>query len=160
MLPLLIAALALIAATPALAQNQSKSPPPQLFVFVSTQMPRTSLVELAREAKELDAILVLRGTGKTDVFASSRTFVDSVNKECCENKGPAWIIHPAYFALYKVTAAPTFVLSQDQPPTQDPAPQFVKISGDMAIGNALKFFAQQASSPKLRQIASEIYRKN
>src|SRR5450631_2636811 len=71
------------------------------YIFVSTLTPRTSLVELAREASQAGAVLVFRGFGATgrdegtpvDLQAMQRRIAE-IDEECCKGRKVAWVVDP------------------------------------------------------------------
>lgn len=134
------------------------------YVFVSTGMPRSRLVELAREASAADAVLVFRGfaqpaeggAGAPVSLQALQTLVAEVDASCCQAKKPAWTVDPKLFERYRITAAPSFCLAWGEAGrVQD----FSAIAGDMALGNALKFMAQQSALPGIRKRAAAIYQE-
>ena len=144
------------------------------FIFVSTHMPRQSLVELAREAASSGAVLVLRGfdvqtaaqtasqaiqpIAPIDLARTQRLAADIAAACCAGRQPPHWIVDPQSFERYRVNAVPTFVLAW--PGTAGPAADerlYASVTGDMALANALKFFAQQSKLPALRARAKELY---
>ena len=158
--------------------EHSMRQPWSLYIFVSTGMPHQSLVALAREAVLVNgANIVFRGfPGSTFDLQGEQRLIAQLNQECCgvtpdvtsprsstpstrqhvaqPPRVPAWSIDPALFRRFDVSVVPTFVLAE----TGNAGDQtFTKVSGDMALANALKFFAQGSSSPARRQAAATIY---
>jgi conjugal transfer pilus assembly protein TrbC len=128
------------------------------FIFVSTKMPRTSLVDIASESSRSGAVLVFAGyeEGKVDPALMSR-FINKLNDECCRHTKPVNpMIHPKLFADFEVKSVPTFALARRG--SNDPK-DFVKVSGDMSFGNALKFIYQESKSDYFRYQAKETYKK-
>lgn len=148
--------------------ERSMRHPWTLYVFVSTGMPHQTLVDLAREAGQAHAAVVFRGFlgGQFDITAEQR-FVAQLNAECCDvhpavggagalNSAavPAWSIDPALYRRFGVDVVPTFVLAATGT-TGDKT--FSKVAGDMALANALKYFAQKSAIAPIRQQAAAIY---
>ena len=156
--------------------EHSMRQPWSLYIFVSTGMPHQSLVALAREAVLVNAALVFRGfPGSAFDLQGEQRLIAQLNQECCGVSAdasslrsstasrqhvaqlprvPAWSIDPALFRRFDVSVVPTFVLAE----TGNTGDQsFTKVSGDMALANALKFFAQGSASPARRQAAVTIY---
>ena len=132
------------------------------LIFVSTGTPRASLVELAREASLVGAVLVFRGfaqdlaalPGAPVNLQGLQTFVAGINAQCCKGTRVSWVVDPRLFDLYKVRAAPTFVVAWgDAARPQD----YSLISGDMALANALKSMAQHSALPGIRKRAATVY---
>lgn len=129
--------------------------PWSLLVFVSTSMPRQQVVSLARQAVLTRATLVLAGFPKWDPTpAGARAWVAQINDECCKDRGASWMVDPKLFKSYSVLQVPAFVLTKGGEPS--PA-SFSKVSGDMDIGNALKFFNQESRLEPIRIEAERRY---
>ena len=153
---LIIAAFA-ISSTPSLAgslADQIKAPW-SFLIFVSSGMPKQQIVSLARQAVQSKATLVLSGFPRWEPTpVGVRKWVAQVNDDCCSGQGPSWVIDPKLFASYKVQQVPTFVLTKGGDPSDD---SFSKVSGDMDIGNALKFFNQESRLDPIRKEAERRY---
>jgi type-F conjugative transfer system pilin assembly protein TrbC len=78
-----------------------------ILVFVSFSLPKTSLVELSRQAEKQGAILVLRGLYRGS-FAKTRDKILSISKD-----GLNLSIDPELFRKYKILRVPTFILLRD-----------------------------------------------
>lgn len=144
-----------------------------LYVFVSAGMPHQSLVGLAREAARAHAAMVFRGfPGGTFDLQSEQHLVAQLNEECCRPQRtgptgagesdrltstsvvPAWSVDPALYHRFDVTVVPTFVLAATGGTGEQ---SFSKVSGDMALASALKYFAQRSAIPPLRQQSVSLY---
>jgi len=153
---------------PAQDLAQSIKQPWSLYLFVSTNMPRESMRSLAREAVQAGAVLVLRGFPvATPTLAGAQSFVAQLDAECCglqpgraaatpetASTVPSWSIDPKLFQQFGVTAVPAFVLVRTGSHREE---DFCEVEGDMALANALKFFAQKSKSQAIRQQASLVY---
>lgn len=128
------------------------------LIFVSTKMPRESLVTLARQAQLTRATLVLNGFQAGHVgMGDAQQWVGQLNLECCgPSGGAAFEIDPKKFQHYAIKSVPAFVIT---PFTDAPAGQWSKVSGDMDLGNAFKFFAIQSQLKKAREYAEIAYQK-
>ena len=144
-----------------------------LYVFVSTGMPHQSLVDLAREAARAHAAVVFRGFpgGVFDLQGEQR-LVAQLNEECCRPQRtapagaggsehltsasvvPGWSVDPALYHRFDVTVVPTFVIAATGGSDER---SFSKVSGDMALASALKFFAQRSAIPSIRRQATSLY---
>ena len=144
-----------------------------LYVFVSTGMPHQSLVDLAREAARAHAAMVFRGFpgGAFDLQGEQR-LVAQLNEECCRPQRtaptgaggadrltstsvvPAWSVDPALYHRFDVTVVPTFVIAATGATDEQ---SFSKVSGEMALASALKYFAQRSAIPLIRQQAVSRY---
>jgi conjugal transfer pilus assembly protein TrbC len=148
----------------------------QAYIFVSSRMPRRSLVELTREASLADAVLVLRGfdirEGEPVDLVATQRWIAGLQAECCGApsrranavdpgrgvpKTARWVVDPRLFERFHVQAAPTFVLAW---PGADPQRDAARVEGDMALANALKFFAQRSRNQSIRAAAAQLYAKS
>lgn len=128
------------------------------YIFVSLKMPTATLIALAKESRRALMPLVIAGFDSSGTsIESTREKIQNINSACCGNRGGTkWQIYPQLFDRYKVRQVPSFVLAKGE--SSDPE-DFVKISGDMALADALKRIAQQSSLPEMRQRATFIYDK-
>ena len=155
-----VAALVLLSG-PVLAQTLVESMRParwRTLIFVSTKMPRESLINLARQAQRTRATLVLNGFEAGHVgMGEAQQWVGQINRDCCGvSGGAAFEIDPKKFQQYAVKSVPAFVITPFDSATPE---QWTKVSGDMDLGNAFKFFASQ-SQLKDAQRYAEIQYKN
>lgn len=128
------------------------------YVFVSSTMPRASVLQLAKEASLTKSTLVLRGFDvKTGTLNGAKEYVEDINANCCGKTPPSWVIHPKLYETFGVKLTPAFVLAKGTNPTPN---DFALVSGDIGIANALKTFAQRSANPEVRTKASEIYTKS
>ena len=139
------------------AQNAMSAEPPDwhTFIFVSSSVPATSLVQLASDASRAHAVLVINGfTGPPGDLEAMRHWVADIKSRCCQNRPVDFIIHPKLFTRYHISAVPAFVVGYAD---SDQAGDYSQISGDMSLANALKFIAQESQYPRLRQRARAVY---
>lgn len=130
------------------------------YIFVSANLSDTTLIALARDAKRGGVNLVLNGfiNNTPQGFNDTKRKVAEINAVCCGEKGGAhWQINPILFQRYHITAIPAFVIARG---TSDKPEDYSKISGEMSLGNALKFFAQQSKISDIRKKAGEVYMKS
>lgn len=125
--------------------QEAPKKPMDLLIFVSASMSDSLLRDYSKQAKELGAILVIRGfiNGKQSQTAS---FIQTVNEG-----GAEWMIHPGAFKLFKVTQVPTIVLAEagagsvtDNGCAIDTS--YTKISGDITLMAALDLFGRKSES--------------
>ncbi len=128
------------------------------LIFVSTKMPRESLVTLARQAQRTGATLVLNGFQAGHVgMGEAQLWVGQLNLDCCGPRGgAAFEIDPKKFQQYDIKSVPAFIIT---PFIDAPASQWSKVSGDMDLGNAFKFFATQSHLKNAREYAEIAYLK-
>lgn len=128
------------------------------FIFVSLRLPDATLIALARDARRAGASMVLNGfihdgpRGLED----TKLKVAQLNEACCNKGAPHWMINPMLFKRYDVVRTPTFVIGKG---TSDKAQDYSKVSGEMGLPNALKFFAQESRIPDIKKRAGEVYYK-
>ena len=159
----LVATLACCAALSAHAQAmlQSIRTGWSTFIFVSTDMPRETLVSLAQEASLAGATLVFRGFAVADGAAGRpidlpalQMRIADIDAQCCHGRKVAWMVDPKLFDRYSVSAAPSFCLAWGE---GNAAQDFSLVSGDMALANALKFMTQESALPGIRKRAAALY---
>jgi conjugal transfer pilus assembly protein TrbC len=145
-----------------------------LRIFITLDMPRASLQRLVDQANRSGATLVLRGLKGQ----SMRQTLAAVG-ELIETRRVSWVIDPDAFTRFKVSAAPTFVLTlADEPmpgtPALGPVPDlprcsgsgcaspatdasYLSISGDVTLDYALDAMARR--SPEAAPRASAILQR-
>ena len=80
--------------------------PGALRIFITLDMPRGSLQRLVDQAARSGAVLVLRGL-KAQSLRATLAAVSAL----IETRRVAWVIDPEAFTRFRVTSAPTFVLT-------------------------------------------------
>jgi len=78
-----------------------------LYIFISFSMGEKALLNLAHEAKQFGATLVLRGFHEGSYVKTAQ----ALNKIILET-GQGVIIDPELYSLFDITAVPTFVLAK------------------------------------------------
>lgn len=135
--------------------SETIAAPWNTYVFVSTRMPLQSVIELAREASQARAVVVLTGFGGGEsTLTSTQQYAAEINRACCAKQPARWIIDPVLTRRYGVRAAPSFVVAHGS--SEDPG-EFSKVAGEMSLSQALKFFAQTSKLPSARDYASKVY---
>lgn len=129
------------------------------YVFVSANLSDATLIALARDARRAGMSLVLNGFVHEGPLALQDTQrrVEEINHACCAKNGAHWQINPLLYQRYRITATPSFVIARG---SGDKPGDYSKVAGEMGIGNALKFFAQQSQIAVIRQRASDVYTKS
>lgn len=121
----------------------TESPATPLRIFITLEMPRTSLRLLTDQAARSGAVLVLRG-----LKSQSMRQTIAVVGELIGDRKVAWVIDPEAFTRFGVRQAPTFVLALNDATGADaqgncssgcatPA-GFVSVSGDVSLDYALE----------------------
>lgn len=151
--------LCLVCAT-SYAQTLVDSFKPQVwgsYIFVSTTLPKATLIQLAREAQASKSLLVFNGMGsKANDLPNLQKLVAEVSEICCKNKQISWVIHPKLFDRYAVRSTPSFVLAKGEGNATD---DYAIVSGDMSLAHALKFMAQGSKNQTVRDQAAVLYTK-
>lgn len=128
------------------------------YIFVSTRLPDTTLIALAGDARRAGVSMVLNGyvnDGPRGLEDTKRK-VAEINAACCSKGGAHWQINPLLYQRYKIRATPAFVIGKG---TSNKPEDFSKVSGEMSLGNALKFFAQNSQISDIKKRANEVYLK-
>jgi conjugal transfer pilus assembly protein TrbC len=117
-----------------------------LIVFVSFSMPPDILKELARQARESGAVLVLRGF-KDESLAETKQAALILNRA-----GAEWDIHPELFKTFKVDKVPTFAVAAAGASSVleegcAPETSYATVSGNISIQVALDTIRRRASKP-------------
>lgn len=134
---------------------EAMTAPWNTLIFVSTKMPQASVLELAREASQAHAVLVLTGfTGEENTLTDTQRYVAQVNAACCGKNPAHWVIDPVFTRRYHVTAAPTFVIAHGD--SDNPA-EYSKVAGEISVAQALKLFSQTSQLPSARDYAAHVY---
>jgi len=128
------------------------------YIFVSSSLSETTLINLARDASKTGMTLVLNADFTTGAGAreETRRRVAMIDEACCGRRSVSWMINPILFDRYKIRAVPTFVIAQGE--SADPS-DYSKVSGEMSVANALKFFYQGSQIPAIKKKSGEIYQK-
>jgi type-F conjugative transfer system pilin assembly protein TrbC len=131
-----------------LQNNGSKNEPTvshqnkgELYLFVSFSMGEKALLNLAHEAKQVGATLVLRGFKEDSYTKTAKALQNIITKT-----GQGVLIDPELYSLFQITAVPTFVLArpfslQTQERTQTPIHD--KLQGHVSVRYALETFAKE-----------------
>ena len=83
----------------------------ELLIFISTSMPKATLVRLGEQAKAAGGILVMRGI-KGGLQQKNALIVTATELRPVAATGADIQIHPELFTRYAVGAVPTFVLAR------------------------------------------------
>lgn len=102
---------------------------PTLRIFVSSSMSKVLLRQYAKEAKQYEGVLVLRGLPR----GSIHKLTDLVMAISTDHSAPIQIDDEA-FSSFNVTAVPAIVISQ--------ASKYDKITGSITIKSALQTFVK------------------
>jgi conjugal transfer pilus assembly protein TrbC len=125
-----------------------------ILIFISSSMPKASLVQWFNQAQVIDAPLILRGLVNNSL-PETRRWMASFIEPSYDNGGVE--INPLAFEAYHITEVPAVVVTQgtlqcvsNQACT---APPFDVVSGNMSLFSALKNIAEKA------EVGSDIARQ-
>jgi len=113
----------------------------ELYIFVSFSLGEKALENLAYEARQYGATLVLRGFVK----GSYRETVQVLQK-IIQSTGQGFIIDPELFTLFSISAVPTYVLAKPFSLTATErlqTPLHDRLQGHVSIQYALETFAKE-----------------
>jgi len=114
--------------------------PGELYIFVSFSLGEKALLNLAQDAKQFDATLVLRG-----FIDGSYTKTAKSLQKVIQKVGQGFIIDPELFTLFAVRAVPTFILTnpfQLQAQERIQTPLHDRMQGHVSARYALETFSQ------------------
>lgn len=117
---------------------------PLFTVFASLSMPQASLSALIRETTKAGGVVVFRGFPN----GSTKAFVEGLKRVVTDQAQEAHIaIDPRLFRAFKITAAPTFVVTGREYELCDgfdcssAAPDHDRMAGNVTVEYALESFA-------------------
>ncbi len=135
------------------SKEAPKSKPGQsdFIIFVSFSMPKDVLKELARQAKEMGGVMVVRGFQNGSMMQTKQAALD-VNKA-----GAMWEIHPELFKAFKVESVPTFVVASAEAQSVlddgcSPEATYTSVSGNISAYQALDTIRIRAQ-PEIAKMA-------
>lgn len=118
----------------------------QVMIFVSSSMPKESLIQYSSQARKIGAVLVLRGIINNS-FRSTTQFILSLNKQ-----GTKAIIDPHSFRNFNVANVPQVVVISDKHGCKDvrcaKTPLHDKIAGNISLEYALETLAKKGQFAK------------
>jgi type-F conjugative transfer system pilin assembly protein TrbC len=124
---------------PSIPQSHfEKTHPSDFYIFVSFSMGEKALLNLAQEAKEFGATIILRGFKDKSYKKTAKSL-----QKIIEKTGQGFLIDPEIFSLFNVTSIPTIILSaafaNDSVPKQTPIHD--RMQGHVSLKFALETFA-------------------
>ena len=129
------------------------------YVFVSLSMPDSDLIGIARDAYRSGMTIVLNGymDGYPKNKDETQRRVFEINRACCGEKGAAhWMVNPPLYVRYNIASVPAFVVAKG---TGSGPMDYSKVSGEMSIPIALRFFYQKSQIPEVKAKSYEIYQR-
>ncbi|OFX02241.1 MAG: type-F conjugative transfer system pilin assembly protein TrbC [Alphaproteobacteria bacterium RIFCSPLOWO2_02_42_7] len=121
-----------------------------LYIFVSFSMGEKALLNLAKEAKDTGATLVLRGFKEKSILKTVKAL-----EKVIKTTGQGFIIDPELFDLFAITAVPTFILSK---PVSFSAQERIqtlrhdRLQGHVSVQYALETFAKEGDLKNEAQV--------
>ena len=121
----------------------------ELYVFVSTSMPKSLLKAYAQEAKKYDGVLVFKGLPGGS-FKELVTLINELNADNNDIDPSGFQIDDEAFDHFEINAVPTIVLSRtsEYHPHQNSTLVYDKITGNVGIKYALEQFSNSGSLAK------------
>ena len=113
------------------------------YIFVSFSLGEKALLNLAQDAKQFGATLVLRGFKDGSYLKTARAL-----QQIIQETGQGFVIDPELFSLFAVTAVPTYVLSRAftfNSPESTQTPLHDRLQGHVSVFYALSVFAKEGS---------------
>ncbi len=128
-------------------------PDHELLIFISTSMPKATLVKLGEQAKAAGGILVMRGV-KGGLQQKNALAAMAGELQPVAATGVDIQIHPELFTRYNVSAVPTFVLAREVTDcgTDSCAARMTSLAGDVSLDFALERFTASPDT-RLAQLA-------
>ena len=114
-----------------------------LYIFVSFSLGEKALLNLAQDAKQFGATLVLRGFKDGSYLKTAQAL-----QKIIQETGQGFMIDPELFSLFAVTAVPTYVLSrpfQLNAPEVTQTPLHDRLQGHVSVSYVLGVFAKEGS---------------
>lgn len=132
------------------AINFSRESQGSLYIFVSFSMSEKALLNIAHEAKQFGATLVLRGFYEGSYLKTAKTLQNTITKT-----GQGVLVDPELYSLFHITAVPTFVMAKPfqlyaQERTQTPIHD--KLQGHVSIRYALEQFSKEGDLKEEAQL--------
>lgn len=136
----------------ALASNaKAKLGDSRLLIFISSSMPKASIVNLMHQASPLGAVFVVRGLINGSYVNTYKYFY-----ELKGDNNIGIMINPSLFKAMQVDSVPTFALYQSEQDLMHTAchvtPKYSKVSGEVTVRYALEQL-NRSSQTSLAQIA-------
>lgn len=110
-----------------------------LYIFISFSMGKKALLNLAHEAKQYGAVLVLRGFIEGSYLKTAKALQKIITKT-----GQGVLIDPELFTLFNITSVPTYILSKPFPlygQERIQTPIHDKLQGHVSARYALEQFS-------------------
>jgi len=121
--------------------NRNKQPINQLLIFISSSLPRQSLINYANSARRSGAILVLRGL-INDSMKQTVKFIHNLSRQ-----GTYAIIDPISYNNFNINQVPSIILISDNHKCQygkcTYTPRHDRISGNVSLNYALREFKER-----------------
>lgn len=100
------------------------------YVFISSTIPKQSLIQILEQSKKINAEVVLRGFINNSHKVTTETFQDLIN---ITQYGV--IVDPELFTKYQITKVPTFVIAKGD--------QYDKLAGNISWQEAIEIITRK-----------------
>lgn len=124
----------------------------RLLIFISSSMPKKSIINLMKQASSIGAVFVVRGLINNSYVNTYKYFYNLKG-----NNNVGIMINPTLFSALSIEVVPTFALYQSDKDLLRTAcnvtPKYTKVSGDVTLRYALEQL-NRSNNADLAQIAA------
>ena len=124
----------------------------RLLIFISSSMPKKTIINLMNQASSLGAVFVVRGLMNGSYVNTYRYFYNLKG-----DSNVAIMLNPTLFNALQVDSVPTFALYQSEQDLMKTAcnvtPKYTKVSGEVSVHYALDEL-KRSTNADLAQIAA------
>lgn len=100
------------------------------YVFISSSMPKQSLMQILEQSKKINAEVVLRGFINDSYKVTTQSFKDLINMTQY-----GVIVDPELFTKYQITKVPTFVIAKGD--------KYDKLAGNISWQEAIDIITRK-----------------
>lgn len=100
------------------------------YVFISSSMPKQSLIQILEQSKKINAEVVLRGFINDSYKITTQSFKDLINMTQY-----GVIVDPELFTKYQITKVPTFVIAKGD--------KYDKLAGNISWQEAIDIITRK-----------------
>ncbi len=127
----------------------------RLIIFISSSMPKKTLINLMSQASNIGAVFVIRGLINGSYVNTYRYFYNLKG-----NNTVGIMLNPSLFKAMQVDSVPTFALYQAEQDLMTTAcnvtPKYTKVSGEVSVHYALEQLTHSTNSELAQIAANEI----
>ena len=127
----------------------------RLLIFISSSMPKKSIINLMTQASSIGAVFVVRGLINNSYVNTYKYFYNLKG-----NNTVGIMINPTLFSALHVETVPTFALYQSDKDLLhtacNVAPKYTKVSGDVTLRYALEQLTKSTNADLAQIAANEL----